>query len=137
MLLRDLLKSKSPPITISAGKSIQYAMRLLIENKIGSLIVTDQDNFPVGIITERDIFHLAYRYRGDMMDMKVEDHMTGKLILGALDENIDQVAQKMMQNQIRHIPILDTGGQLCGIVSMGDIVKATSAQHPLVGNTEE
>ena len=72
MKISDLLKDKPPPVTINTNRTIQNAMRRLIENKIGSLVVTNDDGFPIGIITERDIFHLAYRYRGDMMDMKRE-----------------------------------------------------------------
>jgi CBS domain-containing protein len=75
MQIKDLLESKPPPVTIRSDQDVPDAMRLLIENQIGSLVVTDEKETPVGIITERDIFHLAFRYRGDMMDMKVGDAM--------------------------------------------------------------
>jgi len=128
MLIRDLIKTKAPPVTIPSGKTIQRAMRLLIDNKIGSLIVVDKADKPIGIITERDIFHLAYRFRGDMMDMRIDEHMTGKLILGRLGEDINEVAQTMTKNHIRHMPVMDDRDQLCGILSIGDIVKANSEQ---------
>jgi len=126
MQIKDLIKSKPPPITINSKKTIQDAMRLLIENKIGSLVVVDDIGDPTGIITERDIFHLAFRFRGDMMDMKVESNMTCKLVLGKLDDDIDLIADMITSNRIRHIPIVDNGMKLCGIVSIGDIVKAKS-----------
>jgi CBS domain-containing protein len=99
-------------------------MRLLIDNHIGSLVVVDESENPVGIITERDIFHLAFRYRGDMMDMKVGDTMTSRLVLGAPEDDIEKAAKVMTDEHIRHLPILDEQEQLCGIVSIGDIVKA-------------
>ena len=136
MLIRDLIKTKSPPVTIPSGKTIQRAMRLLIDNKIGSLVVVDKINKPIGIITERDIFHLAYRFRGDMMDMRVDDHMTGKLILGRLGENINTVAHTMTKNHIRHMPIMDDNDNLCGILSIGDIVKVNSEKSILAGTED-
>lgn len=136
MKIKDLIKSKPPPVTIHSEQSIQDAMRTLIENKIGALIVIDDNEYPVGIITERDIFHLAYRFRGDMMDMKVADNMTCKLVLGKLEYDIELVEKLITDNRIRHLPVIDTDSKLCGIVSIGDVVKARTGDHPAasIGN---
>ena len=128
MQVRDLLDSKPPPVTIRAEQDVPDAMRLLIEKRIGSLIVVDDKGGPVGIITERDIFHLAFRYRGDMMDMKVIDSMTSRLVTGSPEDNLDEVARLMTEKRIRHLPIMDDKDGLCGIVSIGDIVKARLSQ---------
>jgi CBS domain-containing protein len=136
MKIGDLIKSKPAPITINSLKTIQQAMRLLIENKIGSLIVVEDDANPIGIITERDIFHLAFRYRGDMMDMKVVDNMTGRLILGKPEDDIDYVAELLTENRIRHLPVIDDNNELCGIVSIGDILKAKFENILVKGNEE-
>lgn len=124
MQIKDLLESKPPPITVHSDRDMPDAMRLLIENKIGSLIVVDDKDAPVGIITEHDIFHLAFRYRGDMMDMKVGENMTTRLVLGTPTDDLDQIARVMTEKHIRHVPIMDENESLCGIVSIGDIVKA-------------
>lgn len=124
MQVKDILETKPPPVTISAGKDMPDAMRLLIDNHIGSLVVVDDDDNPIGIITERDIFHLAFRYRGDMMDMKIGENMSTKLVVGSPDDDIEDLARIMTEKHIRHIPIVDDSDQLCGIVSIGDIVKA-------------
>lgn len=124
MQIKDLLETKPPPITIRAEQDVPDAMRLLIDNHIGSLVVVDENENPVGIITERDIFHLAFRYRGDMMDMKVGDSMTSRLVLATPDDDIEKAARVMTDEHIRHLPIMDEQQQLCGIVSIGDIVKA-------------
>jgi CBS domain-containing protein len=124
MQTKDILESKPPPVTIHIDQDMPNAMRLLIENKIGSLVVVNDDDSPVGIITEHDIFHLAFRFRGDMMDMKVGDNMTSRLILGAPEDDIEHLARLMIDNHIRHIPIMDEDNRLGGIVSIGDIVKA-------------
>jgi CBS domain-containing protein len=124
MRVRDILNSKPPPVTIRANNDMAVAMRLLIDNNIGSLIVIDDDDQPIGIVTERDIFHLAFRYRGDMMDMKVGENMSSDLTVGSPEDGLDHVARIMTEQHIRHIPIIDDAERLCGIVSIGDIVKA-------------
>lgn len=131
MKIKDLIKSKPPPVTIHTTRTIQDAMRTLIENKIGSLIVVNDDIRPIGIITERDIFHLAYRFRGDMMDMKIGDNMTCKLVLGKPDDDLEAVEKLLTVNRIRHLPVIDDQENLCGIISIGDIVKARSNEAAL------
>lgn len=126
MKVIDLIRDKLPPVTITSGSSIEEAMRALIENEIGSLIVVNKDGAPVGIITEKDIFHLAYRFRGDMMDMKVDDHMTSDLVFGGIEDDLEKIGAIMTERSIRHVPILDDQQMLCGILSIGDIVKAGS-----------
>ena len=128
MKVKDILESKPPPVTIRAEQDMSVAMRSLIDNGIGSLVVVDESEQPVGIITEHDIFHLASRYQGDMMDMKVGENMTSRLVLGAPEDAIEKIAQTMLDKKIRHIPIMDHNDNLCGIVSIGDIVRANLTQ---------
>lgn len=123
MKAQDVLNSQKQPVTINADKNLQDAMRLLIDNKIGSLVVVDENDTPIGIITEHDIFHLAYRYRGDMMDMLVNDHMSKNLIVGTPDDSIDKIVNLMLDKHIRHIPITDGKKKLVGIISIRDLVK--------------
>ena len=104
MLIKDLLQAKPPPVTVRANREMTDAMRLLIDNNIGSLIVTDDQDHPIGIITERDIFHLAFRYRGDMMDMKVGENMTDNLTTGKPEDDLEHIARLMTERHIRHLP---------------------------------
>lgn len=127
MLVKDLLQAKAPAVTIDTGRTLKDAMRLLIEHKIGSLVIVDSDDHPLGIITERDIFHLALRYQGDMMDLKVGDNMTSRMMSGIPEDDINQIARIMIEKGIRHIPIIDGDAKLCGIISMRDIVRANLA----------
>lgn len=124
MQVKDLLKGKPPAITIARNATIQEAMQALIDNKIGSLVIMDRNDIPVGIITERDIFRLAHERCNDLMDLIVGDNMSTNLLIGLPDDNIEYIAGIITQNRIRHIPILDESRRLCGIISIGDIVKA-------------
>lgn len=125
MKVKDLLNLKSAPVTIDSGKAVEYAMRLMLENNISSLVIVDDNEQPVSIITERDIFHLAYRFRGDMMDMKVGESRKDKLFVGRPDDDIKQIAKMMTENNIRHVPIMGENNHLTGVVSIRDIVKTT------------
>ena len=129
MQVRNLLQPKSTPITIHADQSMEAAMKLMIDNKISALIMVDDADNPIGIITERDIFHLAFRYRGDMMDISVKDHMTSHLVVGTPEDDIEHIAEIMIKKRIRHVPVIDESKKLCGIVSIRDIVKARMT-HP-------
>jgi CBS domain-containing protein len=123
MQVKELLLDKKEPVTIKRHDSIESAMRLLIDNKIGSLIVVDSDAKPIGIVTERDIFHLAFRYRGDMMDMRIGENMSENLVTGSPEDDIDKIADLISINKIRHIPIMEND-KLTGIISIRDIVQA-------------
>ncbi len=124
MKVKDLMMRKSPPVTIHSGQSIADAMRLMLDNQISSLVIIDDDDNHVSIITERDIFHLAYRYRGDMMDIKVDGAREESLLVGRLDDEVDTIARTMLENHIRHIPIVDNDETLKGVISIRDIVQA-------------
>jgi CBS domain-containing protein len=124
MQVRELLKTKTAPVTVKQGQNLQEAMRLLIDHKIGSLVVVNNTGDPVGIITERDIFRLAYYHKNNLKQLKITDCMTTDLVIGLPDDDLDYIAQIITQNRIRHIPILDHNKKLCGIISIGDIVKA-------------
>jgi len=125
MKVKDMLgRAVRTPVTVTGDKTIREAMKLLVENNIGSLIVVDNDGVPVGIITERDIFRMTYEHQGKIMDMMVADHMTTKMLIGLPDDDIEYIAQVITQNRIRHIPIIDEKNRLNGIVSIGDVVRA-------------
>ena len=124
MKIRDLEASRREPVKISSDRIMEDGMRKLLDNKVSSLIVVNADDKPVGIITERDIFHLAYRFRGDMMDIRIGDHMTTNLVVCHPDDDLDKTAQKMLEMNFRHMPIVNDDHCLVGMLSIRDVVRA-------------
>lgn len=125
MKVCDLLKSKGQKvITIQPQESIFIAMKRLLEHKIGALIVCDQDQKMVGIISERDILQAVYHDRNALEQKHVHDVMTTNVnvIVAIPDDEVDYVMGIMTQNRIRHLPIVTKDG-IVGVVSIGDIVK--------------
>jgi CBS domain-containing protein len=123
MKVADLLKSKGQAVsTVSPNAPIFQAMGILIEQKIGSLVVVDADNKIVGIISERDIMRAAYSEYEMLKSKKVSQLMSTNIIVAIPEDDIDYIMGIMTQNRIRHLPIV-TKDAIVGIISIGDIVK--------------
>lgn len=119
---RTILNRKGRVVyTISPSATIREAMALLLRHRVGSLIVLDNVEEVVGIITERDIFRLTYEYEGRIMGISVDSVMTRNLIIALPYDSIDYLKSLITENRIRHIPIIEQG-KLAGVISIGDIV---------------
>jgi len=122
--VKDILQEKGPEvITISDQKSVYEAMSLLMDRRIGSLLALDDGAKISGIITERDILRESHRNFENLKNVRVQDVMTKKLIIGEPEDEIDYVENIMTTNRIRHLPII-SNKRLIGMVSIGDIVKS-------------
>ncbi len=109
-------------VTIQPEQTIKEAAIALARNNIGALVVVDRANWPVGIISERDIVREAAR-NSDVLAESVSNLMTRGVVTGTPNDDVQSVLQTMTQKHFRHLPIMDEG-HLAGIVSIGDMVKA-------------
>jgi len=124
MIVKDILKTKGPEvITISEEKTIEDALKLLINNNIGVLLVLNNDAKITGILSERDIIKEVYKNPGNFLQTKVKDIMTRKIIFVESKDEIEYVESIMTGNHIRHVPVLENK-VLVGLISIGDIVKS-------------
>jgi CBS domain-containing protein len=98
------------------------AAKVLVERRIGALLVTDDRGQAVGILSERDLVSGLAANRGDLTAVKVGALMTPDLIRCAPGDSVVQLMGKMTERRVRHLPVYD-GDQLIGIVSIGDAVK--------------
>jgi len=122
MKIKDIIKSSTKEVvTINGDKLIFDAVEKLVTNKIGSLLVVDDDQKITGIITERDILYENYVNYGS--ESKINDVMTKEIVIGNLEDDIDYVKDMMINKRIRHMPILKNN-ELLGMVSIGDILKS-------------
>ncbi|MBN2226403.1 MAG: CBS domain-containing protein [candidate division Zixibacteria bacterium] len=122
MTVRDLLKSKGSDFEWAGPETkIKEAMRKIDEKKIGSLLVMEDDEL-IGIISERDMFRTLLAKGTAGFDITVGEVMTTNIVIGILDDNVDDVGSLMTNNRFRHLPIMD-GKKVVGIISIGDVVK--------------
>ena len=102
--------------------SIFTISNLMKEGKVGSIIIMDQNNKPVGIITERDIVRRAVSDSKDPNTTKATEIMSNPLITVEKDTYLYEAAKKMVKNNIRRLPVVKNN-TLVGIVTVTDIIK--------------
>ena len=114
-------------ITIRGEQTVREALVVLAHHNIGALVVIDAGRRPIGILSERDVVRAAVKDEA-VFPLLVSQLMTRDLVLGAPGDDLGAVGQTMVQRRIRHLPVVDRG-QLVGMISIGDIVKAQRDQY--------
>ena len=120
--------------TVSSNQTAQEAANFMLQGDAGSIPVTDGDRL-VGMITDRDIAVRGVA-KGHGPDTPVSELMSGGLICARIDDDVEEVARRMGEAQVRRLPVIDENDQLCGIVSLGDLSRETddrSAEQALEG----
>src|SRR5688500_4564781 len=129
MKVQELLVTKRPGvITITPQATVLEACQLLSENHVGAVVVVDQRDKPIGILSERDVVREVALQAAVVLQKSVESIMTRNLIIATPDDEIEYVTYTMTEKNIRHLPIMEDG-QLIGIVSIRDVVKAQVAHY--------
>ena len=124
MNIGNILASKGGKvITIRPEQSLKEAIALLTQHNIGALVVVDAAGKPVGILSERDLVHVAARDGEAIFKHKIADVMTKNVITATPNDDVHAVLKTMTDRHFRHMPIIDAG-QLAGLISIGDVVKA-------------
>lgn len=124
MNIGNILATKgSRVITIHPEQSLKEAIGLLTQHQIGALVVVDKAGKPVGILTERDIVHAADRSGEAMLKHAIKEVMTKNVVIATPHDELQSVLKTMSDRRFRHMPVMDEG-QLAGIISIGDVVKA-------------
>ena len=138
MTLQEILNAKGRAVhTIGWNATLEDVVQTLVRHNCGSLIVCDVEvadgandrdetrgapGHMVGIITERDILRACARHQGQLSSLKVADAMTSDVVTGSPNDSVESTMGLMTEMRIRHLPIVE-GGQLQGLVSIGDVVK--------------
>ena len=123
--------------TVRPDQPVQEAASFMLSADAGSIPVSDGGRL-VGMITDRDIAVRGVA-KGYGPDTPVRELMTDEIICVREDDDVDDVASKMSQAQVRRLPVIDEREQLCGIVSLGDLSRQAdedSATEALQGVSE-
>lgn len=123
MLVSDILKDKGSKVTMVAGaQTVREALKTMVENKIGAVLVLDAEGEVSGVFSERDLMRVCHQNESAWGSMSVEQVMTPRVIMCKSDDTVEYVMNLMTQQRIRHVPVVGDG-KICGIVTIGDIVK--------------
>jgi CBS domain-containing protein len=114
-------------LRIDADASVLEAVKRMVEANIGSLLVTKGGEI-TGIVTERDYLRRVALEGPTDEEVTVEEIMSSPLVVVTPETAIDECMALMTDRRIRHVPVVD-GGEVVGIVSIGDVVKFKSKQQ--------
>jgi CBS domain-containing protein len=122
--IEDFLKlNKNRQIwTISKDQSVRQALVLMSEKNIGAIIIVDNNDFPIGIFSERDYARKIILKGKNSKDTLLDEVMTKELITVTRDYKIEQCMEIMTEKRIRHLPVLENK-KIVGIISIGDVLK--------------
>jgi CBS domain-containing protein len=122
MTIASVLRDKGSAVeTIAADASLYDAVRKLGEKRIGALPVVETGRI-VGIISERDVIYKLRDHGPDALQRTVGEVMSSPAITVSADTDVLAALSLMTQRRIRHLPVVE-GGQIRGLVSIGDLVK--------------
>jgi CBS domain-containing protein len=125
MSIAAILRHKGSEVaSVSPSAKIAEVARTLAEWRIGAVMVRDSTQQLLGIVSERDIVRYLAREGAACLDMTAAQLMTRMLHTITPATTVEQALQLMTASRVRHLPVLD-GGELVGLVSIGDVVKAT------------
>ncbi len=114
-------------ITVQKTTSIADVVRILAERRIGAIVVADDFQRILGIVSERDIVRMLAHVGTDGLTGDVSTIMTAKVVTCADQDTINVVMERMTHGRFRHLPVVEDG-RVSGIISIGDVVKARIEQ---------
>ena len=127
MSVRHILDEKGSHVeVIGSEATLEDAVQVLGLKRIGAVLVVDPDGALRGILSERDILRAIMRGPEALGD-SVLTHMTADLTCCKLATPLIDVMDAMTNGRFRHMPVINEAG-LCGIVSIGDVVKQRLAE---------
>lgn len=114
--------------TVAPDVHLRAAAGMLADRRIGAVVVLDEERHVVGILSERDVVRRLATDGAACLDVPVRDAMTGPVTTSDGSDTTEQLMQLMTERRFRHVPVVDDDHRLVGIVSVGDVVKATIGQ---------
>jgi CBS domain-containing protein len=129
MQVRHILHGKGRDVVaIASNATIADAAKLLTDMKIGALVVKDKSGKLSGIISERDLVHALAEGGAAALSEQVGAHMTPAPQTCVETDTVEIVMEVMTRGRFRHVPVLDDNNRLCGMISIGDVVKTRIAE---------
>ncbi len=118
-------------ITVNKSQNLSAAGETMTDADIKSVIVSDTDNRPVGILTSTDFVRMAAD-ESTPSESTVSDYMTRDIVTTTADTDVHEAADLMLNNNISHLPVVQDDGRLTGIVTTTDVAAYVSRVEGLV-----
>ena len=135
MHVHNILKVKGTAVaTIDPDDSLAEATAALRDHGVGALVVSRDGRAIDGIVSERDIVRALSAHGSSTLGRTVASAMSTTVTTCHGHDTVDQMMGMMTERRIRHLPVVDDDGQLAGIISIGDVVKARVGQLEIENN---
>lgn len=108
---------------IHTGVSVLECAKRMRSEHVGSLVVIDQDNKPIGMLTDRDITLEVTALEKNPKELLVENVMSSPVSVAQCTESVVDALARMREQGIRRLPVVDDNGVLCGIVTASNLVE--------------
>jgi len=120
--ISDVLRNKGGTVsTVDPDTTVGELLDGLVTRNIGAMVVVGPGGL-IGIVSERDVVRKLHELGADLLARPVSEIMTAQVITCSPADSVDSLSALMTTNRVRHVPVID-GGELAGIVSIGDVVK--------------
>jgi CBS domain-containing protein len=127
--LTGILDDKGSDVwSVGPDETVFSALETMAERNIGALLVLEDDNL-IGILSERDYARKVKLLERGSKETRVSEIMTTEIRTVGSSSTVAECMELMTEYRIRHLPVLDDDGQLAGMISIGDVVKAMIAQQ--------
>jgi CBS domain-containing protein len=123
MSVASILKAKGAHVETTRPNVTLYTVVWSLKVKgIGAQVVSEDGTTVLGLISERDIVRGLTEHGTKLLTLPVSELMTSPAVTCTPGESIRAVMARMTRYRVRHLPVVEDG-KLCGIVSLGDVVK--------------
>ncbi|MGA3148698.1 MAG: CBS domain-containing protein [Acidimicrobiales bacterium] len=124
MLVSDVLGGKGAAVaTITSDATVGSAVADLVRHRVGALVVSPDGRHIEGIVSERDIVKHMSELHNEFLQQLVVSIMSTSVRVCSLGDDVESIMNLMTEQRIRHVPVVE-GGELVGIISIGDVVKS-------------
>jgi CBS-domain-containing membrane protein len=132
---RPEFNRKAPLLTFRPDDTVRDAVRVMSEKNYGAAVIVDEQEKPLGIVTERDFMRRLLDKELDPASTRLRDIMTTNLKLARAEDDLLEWMQQMSNDRFRRLPVVDEQGKLVALMTQGDFVAYTWPQ--LMGRVTE
>ena len=130
--VEQLLEGKGREVwSIKPEASVYEALQMMADKEVGALLVLDDEESVVGILSERDYARKVILFDRESRSTTVADIMTDKVVGVSPANTVQECMALMTDKRIRHLPVLD-GDRLMGLISIGDVVRSLISEQQFI-----
>jgi CBS domain-containing protein len=123
MTVKSILATKGSEVfTVDPTATLEAAVEILSQRRIGALVVLGAEQRVIGILSERDVVMALAVTGASALKQPLSQVMTRKVSTCTSDQTISTIMEQMTTGKFRHVPVVEQD-RLVGIVSIGDVVK--------------